>query len=248
MRTSLIRLFSVFILCQIWIIGCSNGGTSGTGLRTYQGKVSKLDSTPLTNANVIIQETGETSSTKSEGQFSLISQKRLTRVIFNIESDEIKASLPIENIPQETDSVNIDVQVDTTKNEATATRIDFGKIKKIELSVQIIGSCGKYFESNKIVKQISRRANGRQCTLQASVTGDGIPQAAAFISLERRSCNSQGPWRRVASKRTPSGVQQGKVEIPFTFLNNRQNCQYRVVAGEIAEKQDILYFELLKNP
>lgn len=245
--TSYIAVFTFNAL--LIFTGCNGGGTSGTGLRSFEGKIYREDSTPLENAEIRILETGEWTASTADGNFLLSSTFRLKDVTLKITHPSVSDSVPIGDIPETIDLVKLELAANTDTNTVEPRLIDFSRFKELGLSIRMLDDCEQAFQTTQEgLEQVTPLSQGRSCRLRAQVYGDERPAPGVLVTIDRRACHESSPWRRVAAARTRSGAQQGSVIIPFRFFVSDSSCQYRVTAGERPNTTDAVYIDTLAAP
>lgn len=111
-------LFSAFFSA-----GCG-GGTSGTGVKSFEGVVRSLSGAPIENAQITIVQTGETTTTNSEGQFEIRSKTEEPNVEVALSSPEVSDIVSVTELPPVSAVVSMNITVDSDKKEVTSATIE----------------------------------------------------------------------------------------------------------------------------
>lgn len=116
------KLLSVLFLCSAF--SCAGGGTIGTGGRDYSGRV-RIDGAPGAGIEVQIQETGQKTTTDSNGDFKIETESHEPEVTLHFTSAEVESSLTVSDIPVTASEVQLEVTVDPESNVAQADSVNF---------------------------------------------------------------------------------------------------------------------------
>jgi hypothetical protein len=200
------------------------GGTGGTGVKVYQGNVRTLDQKPLRDARLTIEDTGETSSTDAEGNFSLFSKAFGARVNFLFETPQFSTSFTLTNISEDSSRINIGLVVDPALRKV--------EITQFSVKANIIGDCMRYFSNQESIEQIDEIPSSGSvlCTLDIRVYGDGLLRRKIPVVLQHSNCDSGSPWVTDEQTETGDGKHRGIARINFQFSPSKESCRYRILA------------------
>lgn len=225
MHTMIARAFLILLIGLM--CGCAGGGSAGTGgiggvVRTFKGTVTSAGA-PVENARLSLLETDAVAFTDSAGVFEL-------QAI--VPSDLATLSL----IAAEGQAEQF-VEVPITDPEATVVSVEIGldaqqlvqTVSRFYLWARIVGECARYFANEEIIRQIRKTPPELPCAVRYFVNGGTTPLEQIPGAIQVRSCDST-LWRTLSRGVTGVGAEAGVGEINFTFVNNRRNCEYRVVA------------------
>lgn len=213
-------LFSLFLLGFL-ISGC-DGGTSGSGVKTYQGRITSTNGTPLSNVSVTIESTGDSATTNQQGEFSLNSTASGENVPFIAEAPNFTTRFSVDDVSEESSRVSVNVQIDTEKDTATVTHIS--------IKARFSGLCDYYFENREIIRQSNRVPAHTRCSITVDLLGDGKPLGAVPVALQYASCETNAVWETIATTSTGVGKFRGLAEIQFEYEDSPTRCRYRVLA------------------
>ncbi len=222
LRTEQIALS--LILCWLTLLagGCG-GGTSGTGIKSYEGVVKNaVNDEPLPNVTVTEEETGASTVTDPRGQFLLVSEAKGEELQFHLESDEFESRFIVHNVPEESARVTVEVAVDVQEHSI--------QVEQLSMRAGMVGACDRYFENHDVIRQSNRVPSNTLCTLKAIVLGDGQRRSNVPVALQVRACQIGAEWRTLQVVKTDSGVHRGVAQISFPYLDSISYCQYRLVA------------------
>lgn len=232
-RIIITSLYAVVNAAVIFcLLGCSDGGTSGTGIRTVQGAVYTTDNSPVENAGVVIVETGDGAVTDSAGKFSITTDLiMIQNFSLRVTHPLIDTTVAVSDVPIDQAEVTVDVTIDPTSNSGEARLIDLSNIQQFELRAGIIGACDRYFENRgDIIRQANEIPNGTECLLRATVYGDGELIGGVLVGIERQACDRTSAWRSVTNGLTSTRVHRGVALIPFRYSDTERSCRFRISA------------------
>ena len=212
-------LASLFLL--LLLNGCG-GGTSGSGLKSYDGIVASTDGTPLTGVNVTITSTGDSGVTNEKGEFSIASHASGDAVEILLESPMFSNSFVVKNVPTTSSRVRVNVKVDTAQNTV--------QVEEFGVRAGIVGLCDTYFENNEVIRQANEVPKGTICTIKLKVYGDGDLRSHIPVALQYAACPQGSPWTTLATGMTGVGTELGSEKLSFTFIDSPEFCRYRVIA------------------
>ncbi len=208
-----------FTVALLFLGGCG-GGTSGSGLRTYEGRVSSTTGEALPGVIVTIETTGDSSVTDSEGAFVIKSDASGDGVPFLLESPEFKNRFVIENVPDESARISMDLTVNTVT--------DAVHVENVRIRAWFAGLCDQYFENREVIRQANHVPSATVCSLNVEVLGDGQRLENVPVSLEVAACPPGSEWRTIKSVTTGAESHAGSAEINFEFQDSQTFCRYRV--------------------
>lgn len=236
-------LRKILLALLIVIAGGCGGGSEGTGTisggRTLEGQILDVSDKPLTDASVTVLDTGDSTSTDSHGNFQIAAPESQTEITLEVESGALKNSVTLTNIDPDASSIRVALTADPQRNTITATNL--------QVWSRIVGDCDRYFENRAIIRQSNKIPNKHlSCTMRFFVSGDGDRLERVPGAMEVRACD-QTNWRPIASGMTGFGINAGVGDIQFTFIDDRRNCEYRVVApaGDADAKSQYIYLQTL---
>ena len=177
------------VVTILLLIGCG-GGSSGTGVRTFDGRILTTQNDPLSGATVTVVQTGDSTVTDAQGFFSLDSEDTKSSVDFAIDASDVHTVVNVATIDPSSTSISLNVKVDKVKNSA--------QVQIVDVRAQIVGTCDPAFENNEVIRQANKIAKGTICTVRVKVFGDGHPLVGEKIALQRHSCASDAaPWTTI---------------------------------------------------
>ncbi len=206
----------------ILLLASCGGGTSGSGLKTYQGRVITPFNEALSEVAVTIEDTGDSSVTDVNGRFSIKSNAAGATVRFLLESPDFTTRFTLIDIPDESSRIGMRVTVNPQTNETT--------VKNLSVRTWMAGYCEPFFESREVIRQIKNVPDGTECSLNVRVLRDGQPVADLPIALQYSSCEPGSSWQLLRESRTGTGNHQGAAELNFGFIDSSEFCRYRVIA------------------
>lgn len=215
---SKIRL-AVFLLCLL--IGGCGGGTSGSGIKTYEGRVASVAGSALPGVNVTIESTGDSAVTDTLGAFVLKSDAFGAEVPFLIESPEFQNRFVLRDVEEESSRITMEVTVNTVTDEV--------EVNNVTVRAQFAGLCDYYFENREIIRQANRVPPGTVCSLNVQVLGDGRRLTGVPVTLQYAGCEFGAPWNGLQTVITGEGAHAGSAEINFEFKDSNEYCRYRVL-------------------
>lgn len=219
------------ILVLLLLVQCG-GGSEGTGnvnTKTLSGNVRMSDGEPLVDAEVTVQETGDSTTTDSVGSFLLQTETDASILNLLIEKGALRASTTLSGLDEFTSNVKVDLTLLQNGDESLVT------VGYLEVWARIVGECEKYFENEAIIRQKRKVPDDLRCTLRFFASGDGQRLERIRGRIDVRSCDSN-EWRPIANGTTGSGANAGLGDIDFDFIDNKRNCVYRLIAPLNDEK------------
>lgn len=226
------------VLC--FLIGCGGGTVgTGTGERSIEGRILLVSGAPLPDAEVIILQTGESSTTDASGAFMIETSTTETELSLQIETDTFSSQVEIQTDP--TDPVTqVNLSVDPVKKITT--------VKNISVTAKIEGRCDPYFENKRKIRQSNKLATDTQCTVNVRIRGDGAPIDRIPFVVEHAACN-QKKWKRDSEGITNTG---GFGSTDFTYVDAEDHCYYRIIVPYNVEGLDpvtflVVTFQAQKN-
>ncbi len=223
------RLLSALVCLALICLGTGcGGGTSGTGLQTFDGQVKSADGAPIAGARVTLTATGDAAVTDVEGRFVLQSSLEIKpeqRVEFLLQADDFSGTfvMPDGAVSEGSSQITIDLVVDPVSRTLELTNFT--------LQVQMIGRCAAAFSNGEVVRQIAEVPAETRCTLSVELKGNGLLRGDIPVVLQYRPCTGKkGVWKNLYTARTGVAADIGRVELPFSFVDSDKFCRYRVVA------------------
>ena len=119
---SRILVMSCVLLTLFAVIGCG-GGTQGTGGIAIEGRILKTDGTALANTKVTVAQTGDSTTTDANGDFSLTAKVTGTTSLL-VESDTVSTEVAIGDISAQASTVRVTISVDENENSGTVEEIE----------------------------------------------------------------------------------------------------------------------------
>ena len=113
--------------------GCGGGttGTGGTGSSEFRGYILSSTGDPISDATVIIAETGDSGVSGASGEFYIESQVETeTSVTLLVDTESTTASTVIDGLPGTVADVQVDLRLDEKSGELTVTKKKVTKKKK----------------------------------------------------------------------------------------------------------------------
>ncbi len=210
----------------IWLLilalSACGGGTSGSGLKTFDGKVMSSDGQPLSGVVVSIESSNETAVTDTDGVFSLTSSASGEQVDFRIESAEFSTGFSLAAVSDDNARIALAITVDTVA--------DTLEVDHVRLRAWFAGVCDLYFENSAVIRQANRVPRGTVCSLNVEVLGAGHRLGGIPVALQYSRCEEGSTWETLTVVRTDTGVHQGAAELNFVYTSSPEFCRYRVVA------------------
>ena len=221
------RVIFLQCACALFLLlgaGCG-GGSQGTGTigitRMLGGRVINPNGTPIVGAEIMLLETGESTRSNELGVFSLDAPLLTEQLTLEITSGDLVRSVTLTELDKESTTIEVSVTVDTQSNQISVTNI--------QVWSRIIGDCDRYFENRAIIRQSVPLTKPLICTMRFFVSGDGKRLERVRGEIQVRSCQSD-TWRSIAKGSTGFGINAGFGDINFTFIDNKRNCEYRIIA------------------
>lgn len=216
------QIRSILLLSLLFFASCG-GGTSGSGLKRYEGRIATADNQALSEISVTIENTGDSSVTNSGGEFVIDSQAAGPDVNFLLESPDFISRFVLKDIPEDSSHVTMHVLVDPESQVA--------EVQKISVRAWMTGECDGYFQNGDFLHQADVVPNDLQCSLHVRVFGDGKPLTKVPVALQYSNCANDAHWRTLRVARTGNGEEPGSTDISFHFVDSEQFCRYRVIAA-----------------
>ncbi len=233
MRVRRVPKDEIFLMCSfcvqlallIFILtmaGCG-GGSEGTGsLNTLSGVVSSVQSQPVAGALITVAETGQTTVTDSEGKFTIETPSEISDVTLAVSADSVDGNVVVNNLPQDPSQVSLEIQVDPTTNSVEAIQV--------HVRAEVIGDCSRFFENKKVIRQGVRLDDGSICLVKVNARANSRALRNVQVAIQYRPCDGSLPWQTQSLTRTNGDIHAGITQIPFTFYNTPEFCEYRIVA------------------
>lgn len=220
--------FASAVGCVLVVItlltGCAGGGSEGTGgglKRAVFGTLHKFDSTPIAGAKVSVLETGDAGVTDTAGNFLINADIPGNSLTLEVSTSDLTRDITVSDLSADATNVSLELVLDPAKNLLLGQRI--------YMWARIGPGCDQYFDNKEIIRQTKKTPPELQCSVRFFVNGGTTPLSDIPGAVEVRACDSK-QWRFLVRGTTGSGSTVGVGEIPFTFIDNERNCEYRIVA------------------
>lgn len=210
----------IFILSMV---GCG-GGSEGTGsANTLVGTVNLAERGPIEGAVITVAETGQTAVTDREGKFTIDTPTGISDVTLEVSASSIDGDVVVSNLPANPGTVSVEINVNPETNEVEATQVN--------ARAGVIGACNPLFENNKTsIRQGVGVADGTECLVKVTLRANGRALRGVEVAIQFRACDEALPWNTQSIAVTNKDVHAGITQIPFTFYNSPEYCEYQIVA------------------
>jgi hypothetical protein len=115
LQSNVLKLIYVFALL---VLNSCGGGTSGTGnpgsKQLISGIVRDQLDQPLPNVKITVINSKSSAETDATGRFEIVNEQVADNLILLVDYNNFTSQVPINNIPSETENIDIDIQVDQT--------------------------------------------------------------------------------------------------------------------------------------
>jgi hypothetical protein len=113
-------LFLFFIL----VSGCGGGttGTGGTGNSEFSGKILDISGSPVAQALITLEETGDSAVSDDRGSFLLESKIETDMVTLLVDSKETEAQTVIDEIPAGAQEIDLSLELDRKEKTVKVTK------------------------------------------------------------------------------------------------------------------------------
>ena len=167
---------ALVLLVASWALlfaGCAAGGTSGTGVKDFSGRVVTPTQLPLENVLVSIIGTDEQSLTDALGQFQMQTELDETQITFAFERADLSATFTLNDLPvgAATIQVTFEINQDTKQVEA----------KDVVVTEHVVSSS---------TSTSSTLSQGSAATSVASISSSSSSAASQSLSLPMASASS----------------------------------------------------------
>lgn len=225
MKNNLI-LFIILLL-----ISCG-GGSSGTGSsyssesskKLIEGLIENQESKPLSDVEISILETGDTTKSDQNGKFSIIPSTDSSSLSIEFKYKSLTDVYELNNLDQDESTIKLNTEIN--ENSGTITT------EKIEVTAKMIGDCDKYFVNKRSIIQDKTVPANTSCTIELETKSNGSPKPNVPFSLTARECSelstkpphdiSQGETSIV----TENGISRAIARINFNFEDSKSKCVY----------------------
>lgn len=218
-NSSLPKMLFVLITC-LTLASCG-GGTSGTGMNTYEGRMAYDSGAPIEGATLTVESTGDSTTTDSNGEFVVNSKASGPEVVILGETSVFSERITVRNVFQEHSRIRVNVTIDSVKQHASTT--DFN------VKAQFVGLCDYYFENRAIIRQANHVPEGTVCTLKVDLMANGEKLDGAMIALQFATCEPHARWKTLQTTQT-GAESPGEAKMSFEYISSKEFCRYRVVA------------------
>jgi hypothetical protein len=163
------RLLGRMVALQVIILlmaglGCG-GGTSGSGVKSFEGKISRRNGASVPNAQISIESTGESSISDSNGNFALQSSVSGDSVDFTIEAESASQRFSVNGLSDEDVRVALDIVLEGP-GIAPA-------VHNLSMRAWFVGLCEPFFDNGDVIRQQALVPRGAICSLNVELLGDG---------------------------------------------------------------------------
>ncbi len=222
---SRLLLTLLLTVASLLLTSCAGGGSSGTGtgeIFTLVGQVVDTSGQPVQDATITLLETGDMVLSNKEGNFTIQLDMEVGQVLTLEVVRGDGMAIQIIQVPQEDSFLILSIKINPVLEEQTT--------ETVTMRAKIVGTCDIFFENNEIIRQANAIAQGTECLAKVTFqTNDGFGLAHAPIAIQYRACESGAPWQTVALGATMTGVNLGVAQIPFSYFDDTEHCQYRIV-------------------
>jgi len=215
------------VLASILAMSGCGGGSEGTGTgteRVVSGSVRSLDDLPVTDATVTILETGDSTVTDEAGNFQIQAATLPETILIEVESGDLTAQSTVANFDDQTEAIQVIVTVDSEDPEPSVQ-----PASNISVWSRIVGACRNNFLNGLVIRQNTPINGSTTCTMKFFASGDGKKLERLPAEMQVRACGST-EWTTLAQGRTGFGINAGVGQIPFTFIDDPEHCEYRLAA------------------
>ncbi|MBN8550574.1 MAG: hypothetical protein J0M12_14760 [Deltaproteobacteria bacterium] len=224
---------SVFKLCRHILtiaaltltLSACGGGSTGTGtgeIRSIEGQIVSSEGVPVSDVEVTLVQTGESSPTNTDGRFAIDTSFTGSAPQLLLESGSLSTTITLDASTVQGSALSVNVEIDGSNTAVL-------KVSKLQVRAQIIGACDVYFENNRTIRQANYINDGTVCTAWVQMYGDGNLLAGLPFVVQSSRCD-KATWQNIAAGQTGSGPNAGVGQTDFAFFANAQNCRYRIVA------------------
>lgn len=217
--------FSLLLVIVLALMGCG-GGSAGTGTGSssgvvVQGAVLDQSGAPVEDVNIKVVETGEETTTSSNGEFQILATPETENVTLEVSSESGTAYVTL-SIPAEGGTVSVTVTVNPLLTEIDAASLEVGSA--------IVGRCNAYFENRLIIRQSNKVPGDLRCVARVTVASNDKKLAQVPIAIQYRDCDEEFPWTTIAVGSTMGRPNLGVGQVEFPFVDDATHCIYRIVA------------------
>lgn len=219
-RSTQVSLYLALIFVGVFI-GCG-GGTSGSGLNAYEGRVQTEDGKALEGVSITVEQTGDSTTSDKNGDFLILSDASGDEVAILAETSSFSHRVLVRNVLDEDSRIRVNITVDSILQSARTT--DFN------VRASIVGVCDYYFENRETIRQSNRVPPGTVCTAKVQVLAEGRLLDGAQVALQYSSCKPNAPWTTIGVAATGAEGVSGIAKLSFEYESSEQFCRYRIVA------------------
>jgi len=114
----------VLLVAFLFLSGCGGGttGTGGTGSDEFAGRIVSISGKPIVSANVVIEETGDSTVSDNNGDFrietSTVTPKQATLLV---ETASAHGSVVVDQLPDGPAIIEVSLQLDEKQNSLAVT-------------------------------------------------------------------------------------------------------------------------------
>lgn len=215
--------FSVVLVIVLALMGCG-GGSSGTGtgpVVVVQGAVLDESGKPLEDYSVRVVESGDKTTTSSDGEFELLTTPETGSITLEISSETGTAYVTV-TMPQDGGTVSITLKVNPRLTQVDASSLEVG--------AAIVGRCDIYFENDLIIRQANPVPHKLTCVGKVTVSAEGRRLSRVPFAIQYRDCEETQPWTTIAAGNTLPPPNRGVGQVRFPYIDDETHCLYRIVA------------------
>ena len=218
-----VRLITkLFLFLLVGICTACGGGTTGTGVQTYEGQIVTTKEQPLQNVKVTILETGATDTTDANGSFSIPTEVSNSAVNLKLEGDNIDTTYQVKTTSASDSKVRVTIHIDEVTRNVEVT--------EFAAEVAMVGQCDHYFQNDVVIRQTREVPPNTTCTLKVILYGDGKLQGDLPVELQVRGCDPFTMWHSIDTERTGVGLHRGVAQLSMDYQSSKVFCEYRVLA------------------
>ena len=221
-RSAFLGIITSFI--ALLFLNSCGGGTSGSGIKSFEGRISESDGRGVSDALISVELTGESSRSNSDGEFIIQSSVSGPSVDFLIDTPSKQERFSLRNISEESSRVSIAIVL------AAPGRTP--EVHDISIRAWFVGLCAPFFFNGDTIQQKAPTPPGAICSLNVELLGDGERLSSAPLILQYAGCDENSSWQTLSQALTGTGRSAGAAEINFEFKDSPQFCRYRVVLGK----------------
>lgn len=212
-----IILFLCFV--PIYLINGCGGGTSGTGVDTqdYRGVVLDRSGSPISNARVTIEETGDSDTTEVDGTFDIQSTTNLVNATLLIETKVSETKVAVDQIQSVSQSIAIAIDENVASHQKSAG---------YDIRAKLVGVCDPFFVNSRPIIQTEKIPTSKICPLLVSIRTIDGGLANRKFQIQSNTCDASASWKLISEGQTGA---DGTGKINFNFEDTKSKCIYRIL-------------------